>query len=414
MLLVTAAFAHVGDVIGGVDVSVRRQEDVTEAPPAAVIEGNFGLLLPSGASWQWVCHEAVTAPAVVVSPRYARSAAGVTLAFLEDPADGRDGQTLFRSVDGCDWPLVDALADRVVPSATFDPADPLVAWAVTADPGEDNGIWRSADAGATFAPARPLSSDRRFLSFALGSGEAWATATDEAGGRLFLWHATGDEWAEHELVGVPSVVAATDLRVLAAGEAGEVWLVVDPFGPDIALRAFADGTWTVAYDGGGWINDGAWDGERLWLVRDATTLTSITLDGAIADHPAFPAGTNVTFVEGALWTAPASYLVYAMLARSDDGGETFTTLAYPDDVSAPLSCPAESDAATVCDPLWDTLLPRVRGFDDPPAETADTGSAPIPPHRDPEAPGCGCAGGAGSAGGLFLPVLLLAGRWRRS
>jgi hypothetical protein len=413
--LVTAAWAHVGDVIGGVDVSVFREEDVTESPAQATIEANFGLLLPAApGAWDWVCHEAVTAPKVVVSPRYTRSPSGAFLAYVEDPANGRDGHTLFRSADGCDWPAVESLLGQVVASAAFDPADELSAWAATATPEAPNAIWASADGGVTFAPAFPPVADRQFQSVVDLGDELWATARDEAGQRLFLWHAGADQqWSEAELVGVPTVIPDTDVRVLTPAGPGEAWLVVDPYGDDIVIRAAVDGSYAVAPTPPSWITDGAWDGTRLWVVRAGTLLSSVEPDGTSLDHAAFPAAMGVTYAEGALWSATSAYLAAAMLSRSDDGAQSFRSVAWPDNVAAPLECPAESDQATVCAPLWDALLPRIRGFDDPPEETADTGTLPIPPHPDDveEAETCGCAS-TGSIG--WLGVLgLFALRRRR-
>lgn len=416
MWLVTVAWAHVGDVIGGVDVSVRREEDVTESPAQATIEANFGLLLPGRpGEWDWVCHEAVTAPKVVVSPRYTRSPSGVLLSYIENPANGRDGHTLFRSADGCDWPAVESLVGQVVASADFDPADPLSAWAATATPGSENAIWASTDGGLTFAPAFPPVADRRFLSVVDLGDELWATARDEAGLRLFLWHAGADaQWSEAELVAVPTVIEDTDVRVLTPAGPGEAWLVVDPFGDDIVIRAAADGSYTVAPTPPSWINDGAWDGTRLWVVRSATVLSSVEPDGTSLDHPAFPAAMSIEFADGALWSATSAYLAFAMLSRSDDGAQSFQSVAWPDNVAAPLECPAESDQATICAPLWDGLLPRIRGFDDPPEETGDTGTPVIPPHRDVEEEGCGCAssGSAGWVGALALFAALVLRRRR--
>lgn len=403
----TTAGAHVGDVVGGIDLVVD--------PHGAEIEASYGLVIPAGDDWRWICHEAVTETGVLRSPRYARSPDGGWLAWIPDPALGRGGETLFRSTDGCDWPAVTGLG--VVTSAAFDPADGTSALATSGTPGAANAIWASSDGGATFVPAFPPLPDRRFGSVAHGPDESWATATDDAGLRLFLWHRPADGvWVEHEL---PASAAPAELRVLTPGAPGVVWLLLDPFGADTVLEAHADGTSAVALARNVTITDAAWDGSRLWLVQDGVFLLS--LDGAeITEHPAFPLSIGITVTDGVLWAAPQSYLADALLSRSTDGGETFETLAHPDDIAAPLSCPAGSRMATVCEPLWDQLLPRIRGYDTPPVDTGTEPEPEIPPHVDPETPpveaeagtGCGCDG-SGGAGGL-LPGLLLLGLRGRS
>ena len=145
------ASAHVGDVVGGIDMVV--------GPDGAEIEASYGLVVPDGDDWRWICHEVVTEPGVVRSPRYARSPDGGWLAWLPDPALGRDGETLFRSTDGCDWPAVQGLG--TVSQAVFDPADGRTALATSATPGARNAIFESTDGGLTFAPAFAPLPDRR-------------------------------------------------------------------------------------------------------------------------------------------------------------------------------------------------------------------------------------------------------------
>jgi hypothetical protein len=106
----------------------------------------------------------------------------------------------------------------------------------------------------------------------------------------------------------------------------------------------------------------------------------------------------------------------AMLTRSSNDGATFETQAFPDDVSGPLVCAPETPVAQRCDPLWDVLLPTVRGYDDPVEDTGDP-----PPLEDPDRPAeevvepevrpCGCGG---SGGALPFAVGLVALLTRRT
>lgn len=401
------AEAHVGDVVGGIDLTVDDGR--------AEIEASYGLVVPGDDGYRWICHEAVTEPGVVRSPRYARSRDGVWLGWLPDPALGRDGETLFRSADGCDWPAVPGLG--VVSDAAFDPSDGRFALATSATPGVANTIWTSSDAGSTFVPAFPPVADRRFGSVAYGDGEIWATATDDAGLRLFLWVQTGGTWVEHEL---PPSGATAELRVSSVG-VGEVWLVLDPFGADTVIHARSDGSSDVVLARNITVTDTAWDGVRLWVVQDGVFLLSLE-GGTVVEHPEYPLGLGITLADGALWTAPESHLVGAMLSRSTDAGATFETVAFPDDIVAPWSCEPGTVVATVCGPLWELLLPRIRGYDEPPIDTGVATEPEIPPHRDPEEEpvveddgdrGCGCDH-AGGVGWLWVTAIWVMRRNRRS
>ena len=95
---------------------------------------------------------------------------------------------------------------------------------------------------------------------------------------------------------------------------------------------------------------------------------------------------------------------------------TWSSQLSPYDITGPFVCPAESEHATVCDPLWPELEERLaiyRPFvdtgdtSDPPAPTDDTGEQPMEPPED-----CGCShpGGGWLLSGCVLSGLLLTRR----
>lgn len=404
-LLTLTARAHVGDVVAGIDLDV-------ESPDGALIEASYGLLLPDGPSYAWVCHEAVTSPGAMLSPRYIRLESGALFAVMPDPAQGRDGQTAFRSEGGCDWSVPSGLEGAAISTASSSGATVLAA----AGPG---GIYRSEDDGLTFSPWRSAP-DRRALSVKpVRPDLVWAAATDDAGERIFLWRYAEGAWTEREIPRPSDTPAPVSLK-LSEPEADRVLLVVDPLGADVLYEATLAGETRIDTGTPGAITDIARDGERLWVVRDGLFLLSIEGSSPPELHPSFPPGIGIAADGSALWTAPQSQIASSLLSRSADGGETFETLAHPDDIAAPLACPPESDAATVCEPLWETLLPRIRGFDSPAVDTGtNTDSVVIPPHPDdeeelPASPpterGCGC--GLPARGG-WLSAIGIALAWRR-
>ena len=127
-----------------------------------------------------------------------------------------------------------------------------------------------------------------------------------------------------------------------------------------------------------------------------------TSDGQVVEHR----GIGVGFVDGVVWNTSHPE-VTGWLAGPFDSMQT-TPHWFPTDVTAPLDCPADSDAARICDPLWAELEARlaVVGQEDP---QMDTGT---PVEGEVELQGCGCSHGAPAAAWwiLFLPLLRY-GRW---
>ena len=402
------AMAHVGDLVGGIDVV-----PAVDGGASVDIEATYGLVLREGDGWEWICHEAVTSPGAVRAPRYVRSPRGLWLATVSDVTQGRDGRTLFRSTDaGCTWDDVAGTDGRLVAAAAFDPVDPTLAWAVTAEADGATAILGSADEGASW-DAHTQTPGRRFHGLKAGGDALFATATDLGGTRGFLWHRpAGGVWAELE-VPLPLGTEGARLRLLETRSAAHAWVVVDPTGSDILLETTdAGATWTEVLVASGAIVDGAADETGLYLAMNGLELVRVE-DGVVSPPILdFPFSIGLHAVSDTLYAAPQSYLVGPLLSRTRPDG-SFQTLAWPDDIVGPKECPANSDVATVCEPLWEILLPRLRGFDDPPIETAgDTGGeTPNDPGDGAEADaakGCGCAAAGAPVGAplLLLPLLL--------
>lgn len=411
-MLCGPASAHTGDLIGGIDVV----GPVGGALPTA-IETNYGLILQQGDTYAWVCHEAVTTPGAVRSPRYHRSTDGVWLATVSDPEEGRGGRTLFRSTDGCTWEDVDGLSPGVLVSqAIFAPTDPSRAWATTAIPGGPNGVLSSSDGGQSWSWDLPEQPGQGFHSVAIHADTVWATSTDPGGARGSLWRrATEGGWQEQP-VELPKGTEAARL-VLVALDTGAIWLQVDPIGADTLLHSTDDGVTFSSIPLGGNLSDADLHDHTLWIIRDGRELLPV-VEGALgAPAPGFSPSTGLYIDAAGMWLPEQSYITGPLLSRSDDQGQTFEPLAYPDDISAPLDCPANTQVAEICAPLWGELVPRIRGFDSPEVDTAaDTGLQPPPPNTDGPAgdgaPGCGCHSGVAGGWGL-IGIAALARRRRR-
>ncbi len=400
------ARAHVGDLIGGIDLVTP------EAALPSAIETNYGLLLERGEGYAWVCHEAVTAPGAIRSPRYRRSAEGTWLAVVPEVAQGRGGRTLFRSPDGCSWDDVSGLPEGAqVAQARFDPDDPTLAHVVTATAGGPNGVWRSTDGGSSWSEDLPPQEGRLFHSVSTGADGLLATATDLGGTRGFLWRrAETGEWSEQELTLAPDTQSA-EIRVVERSPE-QLWLVIDPIGGDALLYSTDAGqTFAPVDPGEGNVSDTALIGDTFWFIRDGRVLLPVTGGVVGPEAPGFSPSTGLYGDADGLWMPEQSYITGALLSFSGDDGQTFETLAYPDDIEATLDCPAGSEVASICAPLWGKLLPRIRGFDAPPIDTAiDTGlDRPRETEPDPVEPRCGCQS---SGGGLWLLGALLLARRR--
>jgi hypothetical protein len=359
-MFLTVAAAHVGQPIGGIDLAGGAD--------GLEIEATWGLLVPDDAGWRWVCHEAVTVPGAQRSPRYTRGGSD-RLAWLPDPAQGRDGFTLFHSPDGCVWDPVAGSDAAIVRDAAFDPSDPSRAWVAAG-----SEVWRSSDGGATFTVAF-TAPGRTFRSVRAAPGGAVAGATDLTGAEAFLLQLVDGAVTEVALPGGPGPI---DVRL--GGTVGDdVLVVVDPFGPDRVVQVGPSGV-TTRFESRSQVTDVAADGGTLWVLEDGMRLSALRA-GRVDPVEAWPLGAGLYVADGVVWGAPQSWVVGALVTRSTDDGATFSPAGFPDDVVEPLACAAGTPVATTCAPLWATLLPQVRGFDSPPVDSA----AP-PVLADPDRP----------------------------
>ncbi len=403
VVMAGVAGAHVGDIVAGIDVLVP-------SPDAPVsIEATFGLVIgQSDGTARWTCHEAVTTESSIFLPQYDLSRDGEWLAVLRVPEEGRDGQTLFHSPAGCAWNAVDGLDGVVVNYAAFDPDDPQRAFAVTATP-EGGSVHASADGGRTWSLDLPPMTDRALHGVQVVDGEVYATGANLAGTDAFVWHRDPEgAWTSTPMPSLGELESVL-VRILAVSD-DAVYLNVDAPGSDVlfvADRGLTSFERTV--EGEGEILDAAVGPDGVWLPLDfGDRALLLASDGTYTVSEPPPSVGAAVGADGRFLLASLAYLDGPLLnARSADG--SFEALLYPDDLLAPLDCPPGTETADVCEPLWATLEPRLRGFDDPPPPAVyDTGEEPVE-----EASSCGCAtpsptGALGAVVGLSCVAA-----WRR-
>jgi hypothetical protein len=412
-------------------------------PDTVLIRTTFGVLVSrdSGASWDWLCEDALGVPAgAVEDPSLAATAGG---ALVAGTAEGLDVSADL----GCDWRAVgDPSAPPLVRDLTIRANAPHAVLALTStvrpDAGAGGGagyltqVWESVDDGAHWvvdgAPIDPTAvptslevaaSDPRriYVSAYRGDGPTRSAS-------IFVSADQGAHWTERPVPIDPNTEAAA---LIAA---------VDPANADLVyVRTQGRSRLLVTSDGGG------------------TYVTALTLSGPMLGFALTPDGSRVyaggpqdgvfvakggnapSFVRASdlaveclaargaseLWAcAPQSAGFFA--ARSTDDGARFEPVLLLDGVRAPIACATGSTASQCTGSTFSQLCATLPGCggqapaDPPPIAPFDTGVAFPDAGAEPRellnlptwACGCSAAGG-GSALGLFVAFVATVAAWGR-
>ncbi len=408
LVLASPASAHIGAGAGQTDILLRDgSEDVWMKAP-------WGYVFRAGQDeWRWVCHEVFSGGNDSLLPDLSLSEDGVLLGVVGLLGGVVvEGVSLYRSVDGgCSWQPTVGLEGRVVVRAAFDPEDPQVALAITADldTGEGvppNGIARSVDGGATWTMIQEwdarlmravrfgVSGRAWVLSVQVEPPQAWLLRSDD-GGLNWQELPTPTDGVETVLVGGIPAVSPTD--------ADSVWLNFDGSDADALFRSSDGGSsfapvtgipaafldLTVEPDGTQWLVGGE---REVFRSSDGSNWEQIeapqSWGGAVDDRGLWLAANTLADDRAVVRLGPDGVLV-----------DELPTL----DLAGPLECAVDSDVAVVCEPLWDDLYEVLERMRPRPSGDDDDSGEPIEP------PGCsGCEGG----GAALLPLGLMVG-WRR-
>jgi hypothetical protein len=390
------AGAHVGAPLDAVDLHPQPGGGL-------VLQASVGLVHTSdGEDWRWICHEAVTTPEAVILPRYA-VAGRRWLVTVPELAQARDGQhAVWWTDDGCTWAPSGGLTGQEVPAIAIS-ADGAVALAATTGP-EAPGLHRSTDGGASFGVALQPGGPVTSAWISPDGAHAWATADLGDAGHLLLHSADGGlSWTARPAdpaLAPPGI----GLRVLAGhpSDAAQAWLVVDDVGPDRLLHATGSGAaLRLALSPDGAITDAEVRGDgEVWLAFAGTAFLQ-SADGVDFQLvEAAPPGLGLAFGPDAVWLATRFELLNSAVAVGDPAAGFTPTFSFVD-LDGPLACPAGTEGAEVCVPLYGVLEDVLIGGG------LDSGAAP-------DSGGTPAAGGGGGAkergcGGGALGVLALLG-----
>jgi hypothetical protein len=369
-----------------------------DRPHEIGVATNFGLVISDddGATWSWVCEEAI--------------GAGVTQ-YLLGPDDALYGvfpEGLSVSNDtGCTWSTFHAaLLDAFV-----DPNDArhvLAEATIEADGGGDrSALFESHDGAKTFGA--PLYVMDKY--WALNGVELARSAP----GTFFLTAYFNDfitadfrtaliQGGSFDTVALTPVTGPRSVRIAAVdrNDARRVYLRVSSLDGTDALGVATDAgqalqlTLSLSMPMTAFLQRA--DAGILIGTADGGLFTSSDLGQTFSALSVAPHILGLAERGSRLYATTDQLLDGYALATSDDDGAHWTPRFRFDQIQGPLAC----QAATCAQP-WRVLFPRIK-----PGQTLDAGMPPPPPPPK----GCGCAQ---SGGALLLALLLLhrAGHRRR-
>jgi len=337
------------------------------------VEATYGYLdAADGRTFTWICHEVFVPSAAAVTPQFRRGGDGSFLVTTRaiGVASINPNRSLFRSGDGCEWTGSIGLDGIAVFDVGFDPSDPSHVLAATASSGgspQENGIYVSQDGGRTFLPALLLA-NRYFWSVRFARSDpsfAYATASWFSPEQAWVYATTngGLSWSEHPFTltvgGVPQntayvvAVSSTDPRIVylstdgstdylvRSTNAGQSFSSVHAVpGDRIGGTAFdsSDALWTASPAVGTFRSD---DGVNFARVEAAPHARGLDADA----RGVFVAASNA--VDG-----------YA-LGETTNGGASFFPVLRNNEIAGVRACPATSEVAAVCAPLFPALAQQL-------------------------------------------------------
>ena len=370
-LLPHPAWGHAGDILDSLDVELPETD--TES---VLLESSIGALwAEDGKDYQWLCHEAVTLPDTLLTPRYVVSSNATLLAALSSAGAGRERDIpMYRSTDRCAWDPVSGLDSYAVLDVVYHPERSTTVYAVANQPDgiSSNGVFQSNDDGRTWSATTLQATDRTFRSVLVTKEHLWSTAVNFSTQQGWIYRSDdgGLTWDEFPL-NLSGYASPPDVK-LGTLHNDVLWFIVTQTLDD-QLWSF-DGTQSTqmaqaetkimnatSIDSGVYValwNEGIarWTGSELELLPDT------------------PKSYAVRSRDNRLYAATRPLFTNYGLMTSNEGDPFQPGWAY-DALLPPPECPADSDSHTACNPLWETLAARLA----PPVDTGeetDTGDTP--------------------------------------
>jgi len=337
------------------------------------VEATVGYLRSDNqTTYEWLCHETVTQPEALITPRYVENGDGMMLTIIGDRSQARETEeSLYWSEDGCDWFTPNGLTGHQVTAAVFDPSDSQRALAITANPGETNHLFSSVDAGRTWTMTGLSIEEGQFSSIRFGgvsTGSTWISAVRHETHDAWVYHSSdsGRTWAEHafEVTTSGDLDIFVDVVIADKSDPLRAWVVMGPFLDDRLLETRDGGqTFTTVYTPEGDIIDGAQDRNgSLWLITTGNKVIFSEsgefyqrIHSAPLSLGVETSGTDVYFST----RIPSEG--YGMATYADD---TFTPVYVLRDTRGPPQCEEESQSAEICEPLWPDLSAMISGTSD--------------------------------------------------
>lgn len=392
----TTAFANGAALPDTLTVALRP-----EGASEVGLEANFGWLSSTdGGPFTWVCHETVLPPTSQLTPYFyfGPNATYITVRSIGQSLDPE--YSLYRSLDGCDYEPPAALEGINIREIAFDPSDADRALATSFNgSGASNGVWFSEDNGATWAQTALFLPQRFFRSVKFSPANpdrVWATATwFSPAPQAWVYRSNdgGVSWEEIPWVFTVGTTLQATIDIVAVSPTDQdVAFIRANGGRDYLLRTENGGdTWDPVFTIEEDIRGVSYtpEGDRVWIATTGSGLF-FSLDGRNFEELATQvAARGVSADERGLWVVSNNYTQFA-LGHSTNEGVSFSSVLRFHEIGSPRPCPAGTDVAVACEPLWPSLVERL-GITTP----TPTPTPPAGDDDDDGSGGCACSLGDG-------------------
>ena len=408
------AWAHAGAIMDSIDINGPFEDEHIG------LETSVGYLKGHPAdSFSWVCHESVTQPDAIITPRYTESPSGTALVIVGVLDQARDtAQSLYRSEDMCNWSAPEGLTGQQVADVAFDPNDPLHALAITANPEGTNALFRSIDGGLTWTETSLQTDERTFRSVLFGgmnTHSVWISSVRHETDEGWIYHSidAGMTWTEHA-VDIPTsedLDIYVDVAIADQNDPNRAWIVVGPFLDDQLLETKNGGqNFEEAYAPDGDIIDATQDNSGgLWLITTGNKVIHSENGEFFQRVESAPMSLGVASQDNDIYLANRIPSEGFPLSIGQDGRD-FEPIEAFQLLTGPPDCEPESDSSTYCEPLWPQLSAMINGSEDT-AAPADTNSEEQATHsegqpKSMEQQGC-CSDQTKSSNAGLLALLLV-------